>query len=243
MSTSSRSIAYLRCSTSKQEMSPDVQLGHCREYAAQQSLSQLDAWYTDSAVSGARPFARRTNACALLRDARSGDHIIVARVDRLGRNLADLVSVMQHMQNLGLHLHIVDCFGLKNLDLSSPGGKMVFHMMGAIAEFEREMLRQRVREANAYRRERGLPTQNRDMYGRRVVINEEGDRVYVANEEEQRQMEQIWRWRCEGVSLSDMHRRIEKLRWTTPEGRSWSYYRVRRVCERMRMEQELVESR
>ncbi len=71
--------------------------------------------------------------------ARTGDVIVVWRLDRLGRSLKDLIETVQVLEQRGIELK-----GLKeNIDTTTPTGKFMFHMMAALAEFERDLIRER----------------------------------------------------------------------------------------------------
>ena len=71
--------------------------------------------------------------------ARAGDVIVVWRLDRLGRSLKDLIETVQTLEQRGIEL-----LSLKeNIDTSTPTGKLMFHLMAALAEFERDVIRER----------------------------------------------------------------------------------------------------
>jgi DNA invertase Pin-like site-specific DNA recombinase len=99
-----------------------------------------------SAVRADRPGLK-----LLLEVARSGDTVIVWRLDRLARSLKDLISLVERLEASGI--------GLKSLreliDTTSSGGKLVFHLFGALAEFERTLIRERTRAGLAAARARG----------------------------------------------------------------------------------------
>jgi DNA invertase Pin-like site-specific DNA recombinase len=71
--------------------------------------------------------------------ARKGDTLVVWRFDRLGRSLKDLMALVE-----GLEQHAVGFRSLQeSMDTTSSGGKLIFHMFGALAEFERNLMRER----------------------------------------------------------------------------------------------------
>ena len=89
-----------------------------------------------------------TNALNQLRD---GDVLVVWRLDRLGRSLLDLIQTVKklHENNIGLKsLH-------ESIDTTTPSGQLFFHMFGALAEFEREIIRERTRAGLQAARSRG----------------------------------------------------------------------------------------
>ncbi len=71
--------------------------------------------------------------------ARAGDVIVVWRLDRLGRSLKDLIETVQALEQRGIELKSLK----ENIDTSTPSGKLMFHLMAALAEFERDVIRER----------------------------------------------------------------------------------------------------
>jgi DNA invertase Pin-like site-specific DNA recombinase len=89
--------------------------------------------------------------------ARAGDVLTVWRLDRLGRSLHDLILLGRRLDEMGVGLMSVQ----EKIDTSSSGGRLVFHMFGALAEFERNLVRERtqagLRAARARGRKGGRP--------------------------------------------------------------------------------------
>lgn len=87
----------------------------------------------------------------LLAFARPGDTVIVWKLDRLGRSLKDLIETLNLLKERG-----VDFISLtEHIDTTTPGGKLIFHLMGALAEFERDLIRERTNAGLAAARARG----------------------------------------------------------------------------------------
>ncbi len=87
----------------------------------------------------------------LLAFVRSGDTVIVWKLDRLGRSLKDLIETLNLLKSRG-----VDFISLtESIDTTTPGGKLIFHLMGALAEFERDLIRERTNAGLAAARARG----------------------------------------------------------------------------------------
>ena len=105
--------------------------------------------FTDEGVSGSK--TDRPGLNEALEYVRKGDVLVVWRLDRLGRSLPHLIQVVTELGDRG-----VDFKSLKEaIDTSSPAGKLVFHMMGAMAEFERDLIRERTNAGLAAARARG----------------------------------------------------------------------------------------
>jgi DNA invertase Pin-like site-specific DNA recombinase len=103
---------------------------------------QIVEVYQDSGISGAKGRDKRPAYDRLLKDAtaRKFDVIAAWSLDRLGRSMADLVAFLGEVQALKLDLYLHK----ERIDTSTPYGKMIYHIAGAFAEFEREVIRERI---------------------------------------------------------------------------------------------------
>jgi DNA invertase Pin-like site-specific DNA recombinase len=99
--------------------------------------------YGDNGVSGAKSRAERPAFDAMCKDAarRRFDMVMAWSVDRLGRSLQDLVAFLSELHALGIDLFLHQ----QGVDTTTPAGKAMFQMMGVFAEFERAMIRERVK--------------------------------------------------------------------------------------------------
>lgn len=95
--------------------------------------------------------ASRPQFQAALEYARSGDTIAVWRLDRLSRSLAELISTVQDLDERGVGLRSLT----ETIDTGTAGGKLIFHIFGALAEFERGVIRERTQEGLRAARRRG----------------------------------------------------------------------------------------
>jgi len=87
----------------------------------------------------------------LLGQLRPGDTVVVWRLDRLGRSLRHLIDVVGDLEQRGVGLRSLT----ESIDTSTPGGKLIFHVFGALAEFERDLIRERTQAGLAAARARG----------------------------------------------------------------------------------------
>ena len=83
--------------------------------------------------------------------ARKEDTIVVWRLDRLGRSLKDLIALVEELENRKIGLRSLQ----ENIDTTTSGGKLIFHMFGALAEFERNLIRERTQAGLQAARARG----------------------------------------------------------------------------------------
>ena len=104
--------------------------------------------YTDM-VSGKH--RERSGLTQALEVVRTGDTLVVWKLDRLGRSLAHLVSVINDLQRQGIHFKSLQ----EHIDTTSGVGKLVFHLFAALAEFERDLIRERTLAGLASARARG----------------------------------------------------------------------------------------
>jgi DNA invertase Pin-like site-specific DNA recombinase len=87
-----------------------------------------------------------------LSDLRAGDTLVVWRLDRLGRSLGHLIiDTIRHLESRGVHVKSLQ----EQLDTTTSGGKLVFHVFEALAEFERDLIRERTYAGLAAARARG----------------------------------------------------------------------------------------
>lgn len=132
-------IGYSRVSTNDQSL--DSQIDKLKEYGCEKIFTDI--------VSGAK--AERKGLGDMLNYARDGDTIVVFRLDRLGRSLKDLIEIMNRFQDKGIHFKSLS----ENIDTSTPTGKLIFHITGAFAEFERNIIRERTKAGLESARARG----------------------------------------------------------------------------------------
>src|ERR1700675_3330592 len=153
--TTNRVAVYSRVSTNHGQ-DPELQLRELREYCASRGLIIVQE-YTDVGYSGSKESRPALNQ--LMADARRRrfDAVLVWKLDRFGRSLRHLVNALAELEALGLSfISLRD-----NLDLSTPSGRLMFQIIGAMAEFERSLIQERVkagiRNARAKGRRLGRP--------------------------------------------------------------------------------------
>ena len=131
-----RAAIYARVSTLDQE--PENQLGEVRRYVQARGWTAQE--YVDRGISGTKD--RRPALDALVQDGRRRrfDVLVCWRLDRLGRNLRHLVTMLEELQGLGIAFVSLG----EGIDCTTPAGKLQLHILAALAEFERERIRERV---------------------------------------------------------------------------------------------------
>ena len=119
---------------------PEMQLSELREYGARRGW-QIVGEYVDEGVSGAKESRPELNRLMTDAHQRKFDLIAVWKIDRFGRSLKHLVNALADLDAYGVaFVSLRD-----NIDLSTPSGRLMFQIIGAMAEFERSLIQERVR--------------------------------------------------------------------------------------------------
>jgi len=132
-------LGYARVSTDDQEL-------HLQTDALKRA--GCERLFSDKA-SGTK--ADRPGLMEALDFARPGDTLTVWRIDRLGRSLSQLIDLVARLKAAGIHLRSLQ----ENIDTSTAGGELVFHVFGAMAQFERSLIRERTKAGLEAARARG----------------------------------------------------------------------------------------
>ncbi|MDP1543079.1 MAG: recombinase family protein [Polycyclovorans sp.] len=132
-------IGYARVSTADQR--PELQLDALRAAGCEQIFEEH--------ISGV--VRERPELTQCLRTLRSGDTLVVWRLDRLGRSLKDLVETITSLQDRGVVFRSLT----ESIDTTTAGGKLIFHIFASLAEFERSIIRERTNAGLVAARARG----------------------------------------------------------------------------------------
>ncbi len=130
---------YARVSTDKQ--TTENQLTELRAVANRMGYEIVQE-YVENGISGAKSRSDRPYLDAMLKDAVRGrfDMVLCWSIDRLGRSLQNLVEILNELQSLKVDLFFLQ----QGMDTSAPSGRMMFSIFGALAEYERNLIRERV---------------------------------------------------------------------------------------------------
>lgn len=155
-----RAAVYARVSTTNGQ-DPEMQTREFREYAERRGWTVADQ-YVDVGISGGKD--KRPELDRLMADAhrRKFDVIVVWKFDRFARSVSHLLRALETFQALGIEFVSLT----EGVDTSTPAGRMIFTVLGAVAELERDLIRERVtagiRNARAKGKRLGRPTRIKD---------------------------------------------------------------------------------
>lgn len=121
-------IGYAR--VSNQDQNPDLQTDALGAAGCERIF-----WEKASGSDRGRPQLK-----AALEYLRNGDILVIWKLDRLARSLKQLIETVEKLETQGIGLRSLT----ENIDTSSPGGKLIFHLFGSLVEFERSMIRERI---------------------------------------------------------------------------------------------------
>src|SRR5271154_2744207 len=150
-STPLRVAVYARVSTIGNGQSPEMQLRELREHCDRRGW-QISCEYVDEGISGSKE--KRPRLDTLMADAhrRKFDAVIVWRFDRFARSVSHLLRALETFNALGIAFVSLS----EQMDSTTPAGKMVFTVSGAVAELERSLIVERVKAGLRYARSKGM---------------------------------------------------------------------------------------
>jgi len=145
-----RAALYMRVSTKGHGQTTETQAAALREYAAHRGFQIIEE-YRDEGISGSRD--SRPALDRLMKDARTRkfDVVIVARFDRFARSVSHLLRALEEFNHLGINFVSLS----ESIDTSTPMGRMIFTVLGAVAELERNLIKERVQMGISRARKQG----------------------------------------------------------------------------------------
>ena len=144
-----RVAIYARVSTNNGQ-DPGMQTRELREYCQRRGW-EIEGEYVDVGISGAKERRPQLDALLVACRKRRVDAVVVYRYDRFARSLRQLVNALEEFRSLGIEFISLH----EGVDTSTPNGRLVFGIFASIAEFERELIRDRVKSGIAAARSKG----------------------------------------------------------------------------------------
>jgi DNA invertase Pin-like site-specific DNA recombinase len=177
------------------------------------------------------PFDQRPHGQWLLRNVRSGDSIIVTKMDRFGRTLGDMTETIERLYDRGAAIYILNHGGTP-LAVDSTVGRAMIGFLAVSARLENDLRADRIRETIAYRKAKGLPYYKHPPFGKRteVYTDESGRRQkrWVRDDQQCRLLMEMYDLRYKrGWSLAQIAELLDRRGAKDQKGSPWSW---RRPC-------------
>lgn len=188
-------FGYVRVSTSEQAsdgQSLDTQKRMIEGYAMMKGWV-IDQFFIEAGVSGSIALADRPEGKRLIENMSKGDVVITAKLDRMFRSAADALGTLEAFKSDNVGLHMIDLGG----DVCANGiSKLVFTILSAVAENERDRIRERIRDVKRSLAAQGIYNGGKRPYGFDIV-----NRHLVPNAEEQAMLKRMHEMRAGGETL------------------------------------------
>ena len=216
-------VLYIRVSTEEQVSTASVcslRRSACGP-TARHRASRSPPSIRDEGVSAAKGLATRPGGAELLGLVAAGSvrHVVALKLDRLFRNAEDALHQTTAWDRAGIALHLVDMGGA-TMNTGSAIGRMMLTMLAGFAEFERNLIAERTRQALEHKRGR------REVYGCTPYgYTREGDSL-CADADELATLARIRAWRAEGLSLRAIAARLTAAGTPTKRGGRWHPWTV-----------------
>ncbi len=230
-----KAISYTRVSTEDQAntgVSLAAQQEKIRQYAGLYGLEIVEA------IQDAGFSAKNTNRPGMQRllslmEKKAIEAVIVAKLDRLTRNIRDLADIVELANRRGIALVSVG----EHIDTGSAAGRMAVNMIGVISQWEREAIGERTAAALRYKRDSGRQYNKEALYGFR---HEQGRLVRC--EQEQGVILQTMAMRASGLSYGRIAGQLNARKVLTRTGAPWHAEQIRRVVDNAGTRDKITES-
>ncbi|PFK04774.1 resolvase [Bacillus cereus] len=188
-------LGYARVSTDKQEL--DIQIKSLREKGATKIYKEK--------ISGTKADRKELNK--LLEVIKAGDTLVVTKADRIARSLSQLEKIVTKLTSRGVAVHIINMGMFTAETMENPMTKLLFNVLGAFAEFERDMILERTQEGIQNARDKGV------KFGRKSKTHKiEGALLHAIEQVETGTMSQPEGAEFAGCSVATFKRRLKEYR-------------------------------
>jgi DNA invertase Pin-like site-specific DNA recombinase len=207
-----KAVAYIRTSTSHQEISPQDQQERIAAYCAMAGLQLVETITEQVSARSHRLYKRPEGQRIRHLTANGVCHIVTLKLDRMFRSASDCLHMVEEWEQAGIALHLVDMGGI-SIDTTSRMGKMLLTMLAGFAEFEASVIRERTSAAFAYKKAHSQVYKH-VPYGQRAT--EDGQ--LVPDLEEQAVITRMRAWRAEGTSYARIAAQLNEDGVPTKQG-------------------------
>lgn len=227
-----KAFAYVRVSTDRQELSPEVQTEQVRAYCSLKGF-EIVAVFEEVGVSGSVPLADRPRGAEMLARLGEADTIVFAKLDRAFRDTVDCILTVERMREAGKAVAFLDL----GVDTTTPAGGLCLEMMAAFAKFERRRISERTREALATAKGQGKKIGPAPLGYRNAATVVDGRKVdggvWTPVDSELQLVRRIVRMR-ESMTLRAIAEKLNAEKVPTRRGGVWAPETIRKVTARAR---------
>lgn len=208
-----KTIIYSRVSTNKQDVSIDLQKEKCQQYC---QMHDLDNIYLleDSGASG-KSFNRPSMKVALdMIDRSEVSSFVVYKLDRLSRSMLDLSSFVDVLKKKNVELKVV----VENVDTGSASGMLFYNILGSMAQFERETISNRIKDALAHKKKSMQKYSGIPPYGYDCINGQ-----LMKNVKEEALIRNVIQWKTlNGYSFRKITKMLNDNGYFTKTGKKWT---------------------
>lgn len=212
-------IGYIRVSTNRQEIGPEVQRA-----SIEARYGKDVVWFEDIGVSGSKTLDNRPALSRAILGLKKGDVFVCYRLDRVARDLMTQLVVEDQVRRAGATF--ISCQG-EGTDGEGPEARLFRQILGAMAEFERELIKARVRASMTLKRERGEKLGGRTPFG-----FDSHDGKLVQNRDERIVIDQVLRYRESGLSIRNIIKTLNESGIPTKLGKRWNIRQIQLIIQR-----------
>ena len=219
-------VTYRRCSTDEQLNGPKAQADAIERWLSNRTAGpdEIVIDLFDDGVSASIPLDKRPAGSEIMKRAKAGDTILVARLDRLFRSVSDAANSIENWEKAGITLVSIS----EGFDMKSPLGRAMCHLASVFAELERSLIRTRTRAALQAKKARG------ERVGAVPYGWDDADGLLVANSREQGVLAEIKSCHAAGLSFHQIAAKLNRDGVRAKKGGNWLAQSVRSVLNRTR---------
>ncbi len=199
---------YCRVSTIDQAdkgNSLEVQRERIEAESKAKGLKEIDRFFVDKGISGGKALSDRPNGKKLLEELKAGDAVIALKLDRMFRSAGDAVQQLEEFKKKKIKLFLLDMGEVTGNGIAA----MVFTILSAVAQFERERIAERIAESKALAKSQGRYTGGVIPFGFDVIENE-GKKFLKENHEQMKVITEILKLREEGLSYKKIAKAVNE---------------------------------
>lgn len=223
-------FGYTRCSTAEQADGSTLQEQErvIRGYAMAKGVAAFDLQiFVDEGVSGSIPMRWRPAGGDLLAVVKAGDTVVASKLDRMFRNALDALNTFNDFKQRDIHLVLFD-LGIEPVTGDTGMAKLIFQIMAAVADHERDRIRERMADGKRAKREKGGHAGGLAPYGYRIVGSKREARLEI-DEKEQELIRVVTRSRLPPYRLAQ---HLNEKGFNTRSGKPFHMAQVLRILEK-----------